>query len=242
MTEPGVDPHTLTPEQRRALLAYLGQFVTEHKKRRMREVLPWRTRYVTLVLEDIYQPQNASATLRTAELLGVQDVYILENWNEYRLNPDVTLGANKWLDLHRYRTPEVNNTARAMHDLRARGYRLVATSPHRSGYSPDTIPLDRPLAFFFGNELEGLSAQVLEGADLTLRLPMFGFTESYNISVSVAITLYTVIRRLHRSRFPWRLSPEEREAILITWYRRAIGKHWRTIERAFWAQQGAPSP
>ncbi|NPA26170.1 MAG: RNA methyltransferase [Chloroflexi bacterium] len=208
----------------------------------MQEVLPWRTRYVTLVLEDIYQPQNASATLRTAELLGVQEVYILENWNEYRLNPDVTLGANKWLDLHRYRAADSNNTERAMHDLRRRGYRLVATSPHRPGYSPETIPLDRPLAFFFGNELKGLSEYALEHADLYLRLPMFGFTESYNISVSVALTLYPVIRRLHRSWYPWRLSPEEREAILVTWYRRAIGKHWRTIEAAFWAQYTREQP
>ncbi len=228
----------LTPEQRRALLAYLGQFVTEHKKRRMRAVLPWRTRHVALVLEDIYQPQNASATLRTAEILGVLDIYIVENRNSYRLNPDVTLGANKWVNLHRFRQRDEDNTARALAELRRRGYTLVATSPHREGYTPEDIPLEQPLAFWFGNELEGLSQQALDAADLYVRLPMFGFTESYNISVSVAITLYTVIRRLHQAdHIPWRLSPEEQEEVLLTWYRRVIGSKVQHIEKDFWRRQ-----
>ncbi len=226
---------SLSPAARRALLDYLGQFITEHKKRRMQEVLPWRTRHVALVLEDIYQPQNASATLRTAEILGVLDIYIVENRNAYRLNPDVTLGANKWVNLHRFRERDADNTARALAHLRQQGYTLVATSPHKDGYAPEDIPLERPLAFWFGNELEGLSAQALDAADLYLRLPMFGFTESYNISVSVAITLYTVIRRLHRAAdIPWRLSPDEQEEVLLTWYRRVLGPKVRHIEADFW--------
>ncbi len=228
---------SLSPAMRRALLDYLGQFVTEHKKRRMREVLPWRTRHVALVLEDIYQPQNASATLRTAEILGVLDIYIVENRNAYRLNPEVALGANKWVNLHRFRERDADNTARALVHLRHQGYTLVATSPHKEGYAPEDIPLERPLAFWFGNELEGLSPQALDAADLYLRLPMFGFTESYNISVSVAITLYTVMRRLHRSDLPWRLTPEEQEEVLLTWYRRVIGPKVRYIEADFWRRQ-----
>ncbi len=233
---------TFSREQKQRLLAYLGQFITEHKKRRMQAVLPWRTRYITLVLEDIYQPQNASATLRTAEILGLLDVYIVESRNLYRLNPDVVLGAHKWINLHRFREPNANNTAQAIAHLRARGYRLVATSPHYEGYAPEDIPLEQPLAFWFGNELEGLSDFVLQQADLFLRLPMFGFTESYNISVSVAITLYTVIRRLHRSALPWRLRPEEQEDVLWTWYRRVIGDKWPAVEAAFWRQQGQTPP
>ncbi len=241
-------PEVLTREQRRLLLDYLGQFVTEHKKRRMREVLAWRTRHVVLVLEDIYQPQNASATLRTAEILGLLDIFIVENRNAYRLNPDVTLGANKWVNLHRFRQPQTDNTAAAIAHLRQRGYLLVATSPHKAGYPPEAIPLERPLAFWFGNELEGLSAQALDAADMYVRLPMFGFTESYNISVSVAITLYTVVRRLHASQVPWRLTPDEQEEVLLTWYRRVIGSKWRHIEADFWrrrqamADAGSPNP
>ncbi len=226
MTTPrGLPLHRLPPELRRGLLEYLGRFITEHKKARMREVLPWRTRYVTLVLEDIYQPQNASATLRTAEILGVQDIYIVENWNAYRLNPKVVLGASKWIHLYRFRQPDGQNTQRCIAYLREKGYRLIATSPHNPTWtSLDEVPLDRPVAFWFGSELEGLSATALEQADGVLRIPMYGFTESYNISVSVGIVLFTIIQRLHRSSLPWRLSPEEQEEVLLTWYLRVLDR------------------
>ncbi len=239
-------------QQRRALLAFLGQFVTEHKRHKMAEVLPWRTRYVTILLEDIYQPQNASATLRTCDALGVQDVYIAENWNAYRVNPDVALGAHKWITLRRFRDPRRDEaelaaakempasfpaTAAAMEALRQRGYRLVATSPHVRAWGLEDIPFDRPLAFLFGNEREGLSPYALEHADAHLRLPMYGFVESYNISVSVAITLAYVVEKLHHLDVPWRLSPEEQEEVLLQWYRSVIGRVER-LERAFWARMG----
>jgi len=242
----------VNPEQRRALLAFLGQFVTEHKRRKMAEVLPWRTRYVTILLEDIYQPQNASATLRTCDALGVQDVYIAENWNPYRVNPDVALGAHKWITLRRFRDPRRDEqslaaakempdtfpaTAEAMETLRRRGYRLVATSPHAHAWGLEDIPFDRPLAFLFGNEREGLSPYALAHADAHLRLPMYGFVESYNISVSVAITLACVVEKLRRLDVPWRLSEEEREALLLTWYRRTIDRVER-LEQAFLRQAG----
>jgi len=233
--------------QRKALLAFLGQFVTEHKRRKMAEALAWRTRYVTIALEDIYQPQNASATLRTCDALGVQDVYIIENWNPYRVNPDVALGAHKWVTLYRFRDPrrdeqslqalrempeEFPATAAAMEALRQRGYRLVATSPHVQAWGLEDIPFDRPLAFLYGNEREGLSPYALEHADAYLRLPMYGFVESYNISVSVAITLAYVVEKLHRLEVPWRLSETERDELLLTWYRHTIDRAER-LEQAF---------
>ncbi len=246
------------PALRRELIAFLGQFVTENKRQRIAEVLRWRTRYVTLLLEDIYQSQNASATLRTAEILGVQDVYIAENWNAYKVNPDVALGAQKWIDLHRFRTPEDEAapdaldarhempddfpaTAAAMEALRQKGYLLVATTPHIDAWGLDDIPLDRPLAFLFGNEREGLSPYALRHADAHLRLPMYGFTESYNISVSVAITLSHVIEALHRSDAPWPLTQEEREALMLRWYRRIVGRP-DALERAFYRRRGLLPP
>lgn len=228
-------PKTLRP----ALIGYLGRFITEHKKARIEAVLPWRTRYVTLVLEDIYQPQNASATLRTAEILGLQDVYVVENWNAYRLNPKVVLGASKWIFLYRFRKPDGQNTPRCMAYLRERGYRIVATSPHRVTWdAPEEVPLDRPVAFWFGSELEGLSETALQAADGILRIPMYGFTESYNISVSVGITLYTVIRRLHTSPVPWRLSEDEQELVRLAWYMRVLD-HSDALVRTFLKEHGA---
>ncbi len=244
----GIPIHRIPPEVRRELIAYLGQFITENKKERIRQVLPWRTRYVALVLEDIYQPQNASATLRTAEILGVQDIYIVENWNAYRLNPKVVMGASKWVNLYRFRDPQANNTRRCAEYLRARGYRLVATSPYNPTWtSLDDIPLDRPVAFWFGNELEGLSDEALALADGILRIPMYGFTESYNISVSVGITLFTIVQRLHqRDDLPWRLTPEEQEEVTLTWYLRilergdALARHFLK-ERGLWPLPSTPA-
>ncbi len=243
----------MDPQTRKALLAFLGQFITENKRRKMAEVLAWRTRYVTILLEDIYQPQNASATLRTCDALGVQDVYIAENWNAYRVNPDVALGAHKWVTLHRFRHPQHDEatlnaarempsafpaTAAAMDHLRQKGYRLVATSPHAEAWGLDDLPFDQPLAFLFGNEREGLSPYALEHADAHLRLPMYGFVESYNISVSVAITLAYVIEKLHRQDVPWRLTAEEQDEVLLMWYRQVLTRVDR-LERAFFARQNA---
>ncbi len=243
---------------RRELIAFLGQFVTENKRRKIAEVLRWRTRYVTFLLEDIYQPQNASATLRTADALGIQDVYIAENWNAYKVNPDVALGAHKWVDLHRFRSPwgeadpdalerqhempgEFPATAAALEALRARGYLIVATSPHGDAWSLEDVPLDRPLAFLFGNEREGLSPYALEHADASLRLPMYGFVESFNISVSVAITLSHIRAAMHRADVPWPLSEAEREELTLRWYRRIVERH-ATLERAFYRRRGLPLP
>ena len=248
-------PGRQSREERQALLALLGRFISEPRRRRMAEVLDARTRHVTILLEDIYQPQNASAALRTCDALGVQDVHVVENWNAYRLNPDVSLGAEKWLTLHRWRAPGRDGAAlaaadampesfpateAAMQALRARGYTLVATSPHADARTPDELPLERPLAFLFGNEREGLSPCALEGADLRLRLPMYGFAESYNISVSVAITLFAVLERLRRSPVPWRLGEEEREALLLEWYRRSVPSA-AALERDFRRRRGASS-
>ncbi len=234
----GLPLHRMPPEVRAALTAYLAQFITENKKRKIEAVLPWRTRYLTLVLEDIYHPQNASATLRTAEILGVQDIYVVENWNPYRVNPKVVLGASKWVFLYRFREADEQNTPRCMAYLRRLGYRIVATSPHKAAWHrPEDVPLDRPLALWFGSELEGLSETALEQADGVLRLPMYGFTESYNLSVSVGITLYTLVERLHRSDVDWRLREEEIDLIRLAWYLRILDRG-EVLARAFLKEQG----
>ncbi len=244
-------PEEMPPELRRALLEFMAQFITENKRRRIDEVLRWRTRYVTILLEDIYQSQNASATLRTCDALGVQDVYIAENWNLYKVNPDVALGAQKWIDLHRFRAPlpeeeiearhelpaEHPATAAAMRRLREKGYLLVATSPHGEAWGLRDLPLDRPVAFLFGNEREGLSEYALTHADAALKLPMYGFVESYNISVSVAITLSHVVERLHEAPVPWQMSEDEREALRLRWYRRIVGNA-AALEREFLRRRG----
>ena len=202
--------------------AQLAEFVSENKRALFDRIAPDRTRHITAVLEDIYQPHNASAVVRTAELLGVQDLHVIENRNKYTVNPDVTLGSSKWTDMHRYRDKEADNSAECAKALKERGYLLVATTPAAGAYVPEDIPLDKPLAFCFGTELTGISETMRNAADLHLRIPMHGFTESYNISVAAAITLYTVMQRLRRSEVEWRLPSPELDALKLAWARKTV--------------------
>lgn len=199
----------------------LASFISANKRDLFDRIAPERTRHVTVVLEDIYQPHNASAVVRTCDLLGVQDIHIIENRNKYVMNPDVTLGSSKWTDMHRYRDGEDNSLACADH-LKKAGYLIVATSPRPGSFTPHDIPLDRPLAFCFGTELTGLGPALMDRADMHLRIPMYGFTESYNISVSAAITLFTVMERLRAGDGRWRLSPDELIALKLSWARKTV--------------------
>jgi tRNA (guanosine-2'-O-)-methyltransferase len=214
------------------LIAYLSEFVTPERRERMRDVLSERTRYVTVAVEDIYQPHNASAVLRTCDACGVQDVHIIENRNAYRVNPGVELGTAQWLTLHRYRDDD-RNTERAVETLRSRGYRVVATSPHTTHKNIDEIDLGAgPVALLFGNELDGLSDTALSLADEYVAIPMVGFVESFNISVSAAIVLYHLTSRLRASGIDYRLSREEHEELHLGWLRQSIGRV-DALERAY---------
>lgn len=203
------------------LYEQLARFISPNKRQLFDRIAPLRTRHITVVLEDIYQSQNASAVVRTSDLVGLQDIHVIENRNAYQLNPDVTLGSSKWVDVHRYRAHGDNSMACAA-ALKAKGYRIVATSPHGNDITPDNIPLDRPLAFCFGTELTGLSEKLMASADILMRIPMYGFTESYNISVSAAITLYTVMQRLRSSDAPWQLDEADLIALKLSWARKMV--------------------
>lgn len=219
----------------RGLIAFLSEFVTPERKRRMEEVLAERTRYLTVAVEDIYQPHNASAVLRTCDCFGVQDVHIIENRNEYRLNPGVELGTAQWLTLHRYRERE-KNTADAITGLRRHGYRIVATTPHTDQCSLAEFDVAAgPAALLFGTELDGLSREALELADEHLVIPMYGFVESFNISVSAAIILSSLTERLRRSGLNYTLSDEEQDALRLSWLRSSIGRV-ESLEREYRAR------
>lgn len=214
------------------LLAYLLKQVTPERKALFEQVIAERTRYITVVLEDIYQPQNASAVLRSCDCFGVQGVHIIENRYEYQVNPKVVMGASKWLDLHRYNQEESDNTTACIEHLRSEGYRILATTPHTEETLLPEIPLDKPVALIFGTELEGLSQQAIDLADGSVRIPMYGFTESFNISVSAALCLQSLTDRVRQIGAPWRLSENDHDRILLEWLRRSI-KRCDLLEAAF---------
>ena len=219
------------------LIRYLSGFATPERIGKMRRVLEERTRYLAVVIEDIYQPHNASAVLRTCDCFGIQDVHIVENRNAYRVNPGVELGTAQWLTLHRYNS-EPENTPAAIDRLRSAGYRIVATTPHTEQRSLDDFDLDAgPVALLFGNEPDGLSETALSLADEHLVIPMVGFVESFNISVSAAIILHTLSSRLRSSGIAYHLSPAESDEILLQWLRNSVGRA-EALEREFHARGG----
>jgi tRNA (guanosine-2'-O-)-methyltransferase len=205
-----------------ALTAHLERFMSPERIERLNTVLDNRTRYLTLVFEDIYKSQNASATIRTCDALGIQDVHIIENRSPFLLDERVTLGSCQWITLKRYREGGADNIRSCYAALRAQGYRIVATAPGPGSCGLDGIGLDRPCAFVFGNEEQGLSSAAIDGADACVSLPMYGFTQSYNISVSVGIVLMHMTQRLRLSGADWRLSEEEKDALRLAWYRTVV--------------------
>lgn len=203
------------------LYTYLASFISENKRGLFEQIIKERTRHITVVVEDIFQPHNASAVLRSCDCFGVQDVHIIENYNEYNVNPDVALGASKWLNIHKYNTLK-NNTADCFEQLKSMGYKVFATSPHKGGFTPDDIPIDQPVALAFGTEKEGLSDIALSNADGYLQIPMYGFTESFNISVSAALVLYRIMTRLRASDHAWKLSEKEIMEVKLDWVRKVL--------------------
>ncbi len=214
------------------LVEYLEQFITPERLKKINQVVEYRTRHITVVLEDLYQPHNASAVLRSCEIFGVQDVHIIENKNEYTVNPDVALGSSKWLNLIRYNKLE-NNTGECLSGLKEQNYRIVAASPYENNYMLEELPLDRKTALVFGTELRGISDIAAEMADDFVKIPMFGFTESLNISVSAAVCLYYLTGKLRNSSVRWKLKDQEKTEIKLQWLKNSIKNSQLLVNRFY---------
>jgi len=226
----------LTEEQILLLTEHFSQYISDHKKEFVEKVLYSRTRHITLVMEDIYQSQNASAVIRTCECLGIQDVHIIQNSSQYSVNPKVLKGSNKWLDLIHYKEKNVNNTESCFKALRSAGYKILVTDPSPDGVPINDIPLNEKVAIVMGNELKGSSNYAIDHADQKVHIPMVGFTESLNISVSAAICLNTLVSKLRSSVGPWLLSEKEKNDTRLTWYRKIVRRSG-LIEQEFFGRR-----
>jgi tRNA (guanosine-2'-O-)-methyltransferase len=221
------------PARAAALLDRLAAHLTPHRRERIEAVLARRTRWVTVALEDIYQPHNAAAVLRSCDGFGVQDVHVIENKNTLRLRApgsNVSMGTERWLSLHRYRAPKGvptaanTGTVEAAKALKAKGYRIAALTLRGNPVDLAEVPLDKPLALFIGTELTGLSDAAHEAADYAVKLPMEGFAQSFNLSVCAAVCLYELTRRLRepRARIAWPLPEEEKRRLFYDWVYRDV--------------------
>ncbi|MGD1853490.1 MAG: TrmH family RNA methyltransferase [Leptolyngbyaceae cyanobacterium] len=223
----------MNSRQTKALIEYLGQFLTTERKAKIEAVLAHRTRYLTIALEDIHTSQNAGAVLRNCDNLGIQDIHIVEQTTSFKVNLNVTRGCQKWLTTYHY-AKQRGNTANCIAALKNQSYCLVATTPHTGAFDLLSLPLDQPIALLFGNELEGLSQEALEQADRHLKIPMYGFSESFNISVSTALCLQSLRDRMRQS-CPWQLPSHEQQELRLQWYRNSC-KHIQQLEASFWQQ------
>jgi tRNA (guanosine-2'-O-)-methyltransferase len=187
----------------------------------MERISSERTRHVTLAFEDIDKPHNISAVLRTAECLGIQDLHFIKNKNEYKVNPDITKGAAKWLTFHHHNTGAsgVENIEHGLKHLRDNGYQVFATAVGENARSIYDIPTDKKTAIIFGTEGTGISEETKARVDGLVTIPMKGFTESFNLSVSAAIILTVLLSHKNDN---WYISGEEREALIAEWYRRSV--------------------
>ncbi|MBO4581776.1 MAG: RNA methyltransferase [Bacteroidales bacterium] len=202
-------------------IAYLRNYISPSRYERIVEVSKNRTNHLAVVVENLYQSHNMSAVLRTAECLGIQNVHIIENKFKYHLSKEVSMGADKWLNLHRY-NPKENNTEDCIKKVKALGYKVVATMPAEKDFMLDDVDISVPTAFLFGTELLGLTRQAIALADEFVKIPMYGFTESYNISVSMALTMMNVTERMRHSDINWRLSENELSALQLEWIKMSL--------------------
>jgi len=198
-------------------LEYLEGFITPQRKSRFLDILEYRTNYITVAIEDVYQMHNTSAVVRSCDVFGVQQAHLIESKFGKRLDKDIAMGAEKWVDIKRYKT-----TVDCIDDLRQQGYKIVATTPHESNCSLTDFEFAGKTALFFGTERDGLSKEVLEKADSFLKIPMVGFTESLNISVSAAIILHALTNYLRRTEIDWRLTEEEKLEKRLDWTKKSV--------------------
>tara|TARA_R110002049_G_scaffold3795_3_gene27489 strand:- start:19362 stop:20024 length:663 start_codon:yes stop_codon:yes gene_type:complete len=212
------------------LLDHLETFLTDSRKEKFTKVLSQRTKHFTVATEDVYQLHNTSAVIRSCDVFGIQEVHIVEERNSKRIDREIAMGAQKWVDLNRFHTVED-----CIGDLKQKGYQIVATTPHTNDCDLHDFDVTKKSCFFFGRETEGLSEEVMNAADSFLKIPMSGFTESLNISVSAAIILQHVTTKLKQTEIDWKLTEPEQLEKRLDWIKKTI-KSYDEIVARFYAE------
>lgn len=212
-----MEPYNST--QIKALTEYMSEFVTDERKQRFNEVLGNRIDHMQVVLEDVYQAHNASAVIRSADCFGIQHVHFIEDRNRYKISGDVALGASQWLNIHRYKSSK-----EAVKELKAKGLKIVATTPHTKAQTIYNLDVKEKFALVFGTEKEGITGDIKEMADEFVMIPMHGFTESFNVSVCAALCMHELSRKIRQEVKTSFLSEEERAEIYLNWLIKSVKK------------------
>jgi len=213
-----------------AVCEALAPLLTAERIARIDQVLAARLGSVVTLVEDTYDPHNAAATIRTTEALGLGELHVIEPGERFSAAGGVTRGAHRWIDLVRWPAPEPAFAA-----LRARGFRVFATLPG-APETVDAVDVSTPLAVAFGNEHAGLTRAAIASCDGALGVPMFGFTESYNLSVTVALAMSRIAaRRRSAIGSPGDLGDARRRELRARWFALKIRGAVGILERALGA-------
>ena len=202
---------------REALLRELYKIITPEKVEKFEQIAALRTRHLTVVVENLYQEHNASAVMRSCDCFGIQDLHVIEKGNTFNVNREIAMGAGKWVDNHHY-VDKLYPTKKCINTLKEKGYRIIATTPHTDDIEIQDLNVDQPMALLFGTEQSGLSETALDMSDEFVKIPMYGFTESFNISVSAALSMMTIRQKLEQTEeLDWLLSKEDQTELKIKW-------------------------
>jgi len=210
-------------------IEFLETILTDNRKQRFLDVLSNRTNHFTIVIEDIFQLHNTSAVMRSCEVFGIQELNVVEQKFGKRIDTEIAMGAQKWVDVNRF-----NSIQSCIDSMKDKGYQIIATTPHIDSCLLHEFDVTKRSALFFGTERDGLSPEVIDQADGYLKIPMVGFTESLNISVSAAIIIQDITNRLRQSDVDWKLRPNELLEKRLAWARNSI-KDSKQIEERFYS-------
>lgn len=209
------------------LLAHLETYLTDERLDKFNHILENRTYHFTVAVEDIYQLHNTSAVMRSCDVFGIQDLHVIEQRFGKRIDAEIALGSQKWVDIHRHQTNQL-----CIDHLKSKGYQIIATTPHNDSCLLTDFNIDKKSALFFGTEKLGLSEEIMQQADGFLKIPMVGFTESLNISVSAAIIMQYLTDKLRKSEVNWQLTDNEKITKRLDWAKKSI-KDIAFIEKRF---------
>lgn len=219
------------------LIEYLGSFISKTRKDAIEKVLQYRTRQITVVLEDIFKHHNANAVIRTCECMGIQDLHVTEDHYAFEPATNILQGAAKWINLYRYNDYNHNNSEQCIRHLKNQGYQILIAHPDPAGMHLEEVSLEGKTALVFGSELDGISKTARELSDASLFIPLYGFTKSYNVSVSVALVLYRLIHKIRSGNYPWQLSNQEKKVLRLKWYKSTV-RSSELLEKKFLESEG----
>ena len=205
---------------------YLKQFLTDERLSKIEHFSQESSDFVLPVMEDVYQFRNAAAIVRSVEACGFHHVVALEEENVFNPNLKVTKGAETWVKVEK-----MPNNLDSLKEIKNRGYKILAVSPENNATMLPDYEVKEPIALVFGTELEGVSDEILEFADETLAIPMYGLTKSFNVSVAAAICMYELKQKLMKSGIDYKLSEEKLLEMKIRWTVNSIRSGEELLER-----------